>query len=170
LEARIGQVCLIFARVEQEAGHVVQAADGDWDLAGSTAYLEYSSVSGALLDSLKEVAKDYPETSDAVASVCDGLRALKRVRDELAHSAAIVDLFLWMRERGLTSLDSPGEGSVPMLLNAKRGGHAETPTDSDVDAFRARASDVGDAAQALGLAVAQAVDAKGVRPGRGSKA
>ncbi|TWP33192.1 hypothetical protein [Leekyejoonella antrihumi] len=57
LEAQIGRVCLVFARVEQEAGHVVQAADGNWDLAGSGDYLAYSSASAPLLGWLKDVGK-----------------------------------------------------------------------------------------------------------------
>lgn len=163
LEARIGRVCLVFARVEQEAGHVVQAADGNWDLAGSTAYLKHSSVSGALLDRLKDVGKAYPEVQADVTKLCDGLRALKRDRDEWAHSAAIVDLFLLMHERGVTSQSFPAAGSLGKLLNSKKAKHSDPPTDSDVDAFCARASEVGDAAQALDLAVAQLVAGQGVR-------
>lgn len=163
LAARIGRVCLVFARVEQEAGHVVQAADGDWDLAGSTAYLQYSSVSGALLDWLKDVGKAYPEVQVDVTKLRDGLRALKRDRDEWAHSAAIVDLFLLMHERQATSLGSPAAGSLGGLLNSKKAKHSDPPTESDVDRFCARASEVGDAAQALALAVAQLVAEKGVR-------
>jgi hypothetical protein len=168
LEARIGRVCLVFARVEQEAGHVVQAADGNWDLAGSTAYLEYSSVSGALLDWLKDVSKAYPEVRADVAKLRDGLRALKRDRDEWAHSAAIVDPFLLMRESQVTSLRFAAGGSNGKLLNSKKAKHSDPPTDSDVDAFCARAAEVGDAAQAVALALARLVAKKGVRTVRGT--
>lgn len=75
LEARIGRVCVVLACIEQEAGHVVQAADGNWDVAGSTAYLAYSSASGALLDWLKDVGKAYPEVRADVTKICGGLRA-----------------------------------------------------------------------------------------------
>lgn len=165
LEARIGRVCLVFACVEQEAGHVVQAADGNWDLAGSKAYLEYSSVSRALLGWLKDVGKAYPEVRADVTKICEGLRALKRDRDEWAHSAAVVDLGLLMCETGVTSLTFPADDSLvkPKLLNSKKKEHSDPPTDSDVDAFCARASEVGDAARALAMAVARLVEEKGVR-------
>lgn len=163
LEARIGRVCLVFARVEQEAGYVVQAADGNWGLAGSTAYLEYSSVSGALLDRLKDIGKAYPEVQGEVTELRDGLRALKHDRDEWAHSAAIVDPFLMMRERQVASMRLPAAGTLEQLLNSKTAKHLDPPTGSDVDAFCARASEVGDAAQALARVVAQLVEEKGER-------
>lgn len=163
LEARIGRVCLVFARVEQEAGHVVQAADGNWELAGSTAYLEYSSMSGALLDRLKDVGKAYPEVHADATNLCEGLRALKRDRDEWAHSAAVVDLFLLMRETGMTSLSAPPTGGLGALLNSRKAKHSDPPTDLEVEAFCSKASEVGDAARALSLSLAQLVDEKGAR-------
>ena len=120
-------------------------------------------MSGALLDWLKDVGKTYPEVQADVTKLCDGLRALKRDRDEWAHSAAIVDLFLLMHERGETSLSFPAAGSLGKLLNSKKARHSDPPTDSDVDDFCARASEVGDAAQALVFAVAQLVAEEGVR-------
>ena len=120
-------------------------------------------MSGALLDWLKEVGKAYPEVQADVTKLGDVLRALKCDRDEWAHSAAIVDPFLLMHERQATSLRFPAAGSLGKLLNSKKAKHSDPPTDSDIDAFCARASDFGDAAQALALAVAQLVAEKGVR-------
>jgi hypothetical protein len=169
LEARIGRVCLVFARVEQEAGHVVQAAHGNWDVAGSRDYLDYSSASGALLDWLKDVGKAYPEVQVDVAKLCQGLRALKSDRDEWAHSAAVVDPFLLMKETGVTSLTFPGADILGKLLNSKKARHSDLPAESDVDTFCARASDVGDAAQAIAIAIAQLVAEQGMRTVRNPK-
>lgn len=163
LEAQIGRACLIFARVEQEAGHVVQAADGNWDLAGSRDYLGYSSASGPLLDWLKDVGKAYPEVQGDVTKLCQELRTLKRNRDEWAHSAAVVDAFLLMNEQGTTSMNFPAQDRLGKLLNSKQAGHSDLPTDSDVDVFSATASDVGEAAQALAVRIARLVDDSGVR-------
>lgn len=163
LEARIGRVCLVFARVEQEAGRVVQAADGNWDLAGSGDYLDYSSASGALLDWLKDVGKAYPEVQDNVLELCQELRDLRSSRNEWAHSAAVVDAFLLMKEQGATSMSFPAPGMLGKLLNSKKAAHSDLPTDSDVDAFCARASDVGDVAQAIALRIAQLVADTGIR-------
>lgn len=163
LEARIGRVCLVFARIEQEVGHVIQAAEGKWDTAGSTDYLEHSAVSGALLGLLDDVGKAYPEAQDDVAKLGDGLRTLKRKRDEWAHSAAIVDLFLMMRERQMTSFRGPAAGNAEKLLNSRQARHSDPPSGSDVDAFCAKASEVGDAAQAVALSIAQLVAEEGPR-------
>lgn len=163
LEAQIGRVCLVFARVEQEAGHVVQAAHGNWGLAGSRDYLEYSSASGPLLGWLRDVGKAYPEVQGDVTKLCQELRALKRSRDQWAHSAAVVDTFLLMKERGTKSMDFPAPDMLGKLLNSKKAGHSDLPTDSDVDAFYATASDVGEAAQLLAVRIARLVDDSGVR-------
>lgn len=163
LEAQIGRVCLVFARVEQEAGHVVQAADGKWDLAGSRDYLDYSSASGPLFDRLQDVGKAYPEVQGHVTKLCQELRTLKKNRDEWAHSAAVIDAFLLMDEQGMASMDFPAPDMLGKLLNSKKAGHSDLPTDSDVDAFSATASGVGDAAQALAVRIARLVDDSGVR-------
>jgi hypothetical protein len=97
VEALVGKVCLVFARVEHEGGHVVMAADGNWDLAMSADYLDYSSSSGLLLDWLKEVGRAYPEVKSDLSRLRSGLRELKKQRDEWAHSAAVIDLWLMRR-------------------------------------------------------------------------
>lgn len=157
LEARIGRVCIVYSRVEHEVGHVVQAAVGNWDLAATSDYLDASSAWGELRDWLKDVGKAHPELQPDVVRLRDGLRDLKSYRDKLAHSAAIVDGFLLMREQGKTSMSFPDPAIRGKLLNARTGKHFDPPTDADVDAFCARASDVGDAAQALALAIARLV-------------
>lgn len=148
LEALIGKVCLVFARVEQEAGHAVMAAHGNWGVAMSTDYLDYSANSGRLLDWLKSVAKAYPEASSDVEAVVSDLRGLKNQRDQWAHSAAVIDLWLMMREKGLTSMTDRDVGRG-RLLNGKQASHINAPTQTDLEAYIARASDVGDAAMAL---------------------
>jgi len=163
LEAQIGRVCLVFARVEQEAGHVVQAADGNWGLAGSRDYLDYSAASGPLLDWLKDVGKAYPEVQGDVTRLSQELRALKRNRDQWAHSAAVIDAFLLMNEQGTTSMSFPAPDMLGKLLNSKMAGHSDLPTDSDMAAYYATASDVGEAAQALAVTIARLVDDSGVR-------
>jgi hypothetical protein len=162
LEALIGKVCLVFARVEQEAGHAVMAAHGNWGVAMSTDYLDYSANSGRLLDWLKSIAKAYPEArSDASALVCD-LRALKNQRDQWAHSAAVIDLWLMMREKGLTSM-TDRDVDRGRLLNGKQAGHINAPTQTDVEAYIAWASDVGDAAMALARKL-DGLAESGIRP------
>lgn len=163
LEAQIGRVCLIFARVEQEAGHVVQAADGNWGLAGCRDYLAYSGTSGKLLDWLKDVGKAYPEVQGNVAKLCQDLRTLKRDRDEWAHSAAVIDAFLLMKEQGTKSMNFPTQSTLAKLLNSKKAGHTDPPTAADVEAFSARASDVGDFAQALAVKIARLIEDSGLR-------
>lgn len=158
LEAQIGRVCLVFARVEQAAGHVVQAADRNWDLAGSRDYLDYSSASGPLFDRLKGVGVTYPEVQGDVANLCQMLRTLKESRDEWAHSAAVIDAFLLMNEQGVTSMDFPAPDLSGKLLNSKKARHSDFPTDSDMDSFLATASGVGDVAQALAVRIARLVD------------
>lgn len=162
LEALVGKVCLVFARVEQEGGHVVMAADGNWDLAMSTDYLDYSSNSRLLLDWLKEVGRAYPEVNDDLSKLGTDLRALKRQRDEWAHSAAVIDSWLMMKEKGLKSM-SDREVDFGKLLNGKQAGHVDAPTPADVDAFVKRASDVGDAASSIARRLAELADAC-VRP------
>ena len=169
LEGLVGRVCLIFARVEQEAGHAVAAAHGHWGEAVSTDYLDYSASSGRLLDWLKVVAKAYPEVNDKAKTLTDSLRALKKERDAWAHSAAIIDMFLMMKEQGKTKFtDSDIERGK--LLNAKSQGHINAPTQADVDGFERRASEVGDLASALGNELAQIYDSQPrevrVPPGR----
>jgi hypothetical protein len=160
LEALIGRVCLIFARVEHEAGHVVASANGGWGQM-STEYLSMSSNSRLLLDWLKNVGEAYPEVKDDVDRLSTNLRALKALRDEWAHSAAVVDLFLMMREQDLSSTTS-GYIDLGKLLNAKKAGHVKAPTAADVEEFTARASELGDDASALGIELAKLAD-HGVR-------
>lgn len=148
LEALIGKVCLVFARVEQEAGHVVMAADGNWGVAMSADYLEYSANSGRLIEWLKAIAKAYPEVSSEVQALVSDLRDLKNQRDQWAHSAAVIDLWLMMSEKGLTSM-TDRDVERGKLLNGKLAGHINAPTSTDVEAFIARASTVGDAAAAI---------------------
>lgn len=164
LEALIGRVCLVFARVEQEAGHVVTSAHGDWGAAMSTDYLSFSSSSGLLLDWLKAVGVAYPEVEDEAKDLGASLRELKTRRDEWAHSAAIVDLFLMMREQDRSSM-SPSDLESKKLLNGRKMGHIDAPSKADVNEFSARASDVGDAASALGARLAQLSDRR-IRPVR----
>ncbi|TWP34291.1 hypothetical protein [Leekyejoonella antrihumi] len=68
-----------------------------------------------------------------------------------------------MNEQGTTSMEFPVPDMLGKLLNSKKAGHSHLPTDSDLDAFSARASDVGEAAQALAVKIAQLVDGLGVR-------
>lgn len=162
LEVLIGKVCLVFARVEQEGGHVVMAADGDWDLVMSANYLDYSSNSGLLLDWLKEVGRAYPEVKEDLTMLRTDLRELKNQRDEWAHSAAVIDLWLMMKEKGLNSM-TDRDIEHGKLLNGRQAGHISAPTEGDVQAFVMRASDVGDAATSLARRLAELAD-DGVRP------
>lgn len=161
LEALIGRVCLVFARVEQAAGHVVASAHGEWALAASAHYLNLSSNSGLLLDWLKAVGVAYPEAKDDLSALRKDLRALKAQRDQWAHSADVVDLFLTMRERGLTAM-SARDVKTGKLLNGRAEGHVAAPTAGDADNFVARASDAGDAASDLAIKLAKLADS-GVR-------
>ncbi len=153
LEALVGRVCLVFAQVEQEAGHLVASTQGDWSEVMSTGYLEFSADSGLLLDWLKNVGSAYPEIKDGVTALRTNLRELKTKRDTWAHSAAIIDLFLLMKERGVTSM-SDNEVGPGQLLNSRQPGHIPPPNQADVDRFCVRASEVGDAASALAVRVA----------------
>lgn len=153
LGALVDKVCLVFARVEQEAGHAVMAAHGTWGIAMSTDYMDYSANSGRLLDWLKSVAKSYPEASSDVPTLVADLRGLKNQRDQWAPSAAVIDLWLMMKERGLTSM-TDRDVEHGKLLSGKQAGHINAPTQTDVEAYTARASDVGDAATALAHKVA----------------
>lgn len=162
LEALIGRVCLVFARVEQAAGHVVASADGEWDAAMNDHYLALSSDSGLLLDWLKAVGNAYPEVKEDLSGLRSDLRALKARRDEWAHSADVVDLYLLMKEQGLTTM-SARELRPGQLLNGKARGHIDAPTEADLGEFISRASDVGDAASSLALELAKIAD-HGVRP------
>jgi hypothetical protein len=162
LEALVGRVCLTFARVEQEVGHVVMAAHGDWDVAMSTDYLDFSSSSGLLFKWLKNIGKAYPEVKDDTKSLAENLAALKAQRDEWAHSAQIVDLWLMMAEQGRSSM-SDRDVEWGKLLNAKKRGHTDAPSKANVDDFTARASDAGDAASVLATTLAVLIDDVGVR-------
>lgn len=168
LEALVGKVCLVFARVEQESGHVVMAAEGNWDMAMSTDYLDYSSNSGLLLDWLKEVGRAYPEVNEDIGLLRTGLKELKKQRDAWAHSAAVIDLWLMMKEKGLTTM-SDGDVEHGRLLNGRSGGHIDAPNEVAVDRFIQRASDIGDTATDISRRVAELVD-YGVRPLRDPKA
>ena|GEM_PF-4151576 len=157
LEALIGRVCLVYARVEQEVGHVVSAAHGTWGEAMATDYLEYSSQSPLLLDWLKAVGRTYPEVSTDAEQLRVGLLGLKAQRDRWAHSSDLTDLFLLMKERGLSSM-SDSDVEPGRLLNGKTSGHIDPPSKANVDNFVARASEVGDAATALASRVAALAD------------
>jgi len=161
LEALIGKVCLVFARVEQEVGHVVMAADGNWDLAMTTDYLDYSSNSRLLLDWLTEVGRAYPEVNDDLRRLRTDLGRLKDQRDEWAHSAAVIDLWMMMKEKGLTSM-TDRDVEHGKLLNGRQAGHINAPTNAEVDAFVERASDVGDAATGIARRLAE-LASEGVR-------
>lgn len=162
LEALVGRVCLVFAQVEHEAGRVVASSQGDWSEGMSTGYLEFSADSGLLLDWLKNVGFAYPEVKDGVVALRTDLRELKTKRDTWAHSAAIIDLFLLMKERGVTSM-SDNEVGPGQLLSSRKAGHIPPPNQADVDRFCVRASEVGDAASALAVRVAM-LSQETVRP------
>ncbi|GAA4755607.1 hypothetical protein GCM10023350_46400 [Nocardioides endophyticus] len=157
LEGLIGRVCHVYARVELEAGHVVMAAHGNWGVAMSTDYLTFSSNSGVLTDWLKNVGRAYTEVKSDARDLCVGLRSLKARRDVWAHSAAIMDLWLVMREQGWSSM-SDSDHPSGKLLNAKTPGHVDAPSKADVDAFSAEASDVGDVATSLAASLARLAD------------
>jgi len=161
LEALIGKVCLVFAHVEQAAGYAVMAAHGNWGVAMSAEYLHYSANSGRLLDWPKSMAKAYPEVSSDVQDLTSDLRDLKNQRDEWAHSSAVIDPWLMMKEKVLTSI-SDRDIEHGKLLSGKRAGHINAPTNAEVDAFVERASDVGDAAMDLARRLAELAD-RGVR-------
>lgn len=138
------------------------AAHGDWGVAMSTDYLEFSSNSGLLFKWLKAVGQAYPEVKDDTKVLAENLGALKARRDEWAHSAQIVDLWLMLAEQGRSSM-SDGDVGRGRLLNAKKAGHSDAPSRTEVEEFTVRASDVGDAASALATALAVLVDDTGVR-------
>lgn len=162
LEALVGRVCLIFARVEQEVGHVVMAARGDWGAVMSADYLNFSSNSGLLFKWLRNIGETYTEVAADTKLLAENLGGLKALRDEWAHSSHIVDLWLMMSEQGRTSMTNRSI-ERGKLLNAKKAGHTDAPSRAMVDDFTARASDVGDAATALATALAMLIDDGGVR-------
>lgn len=102
------------------------SAHGNWDVAMSTDYLDFSSRSGALLDWLKDVGKAHPEVEGDANKLWVELAALKKRRDEWAHSAAIVDLFLVMKEQRRSSM-TDRHVEHGRLLNGKRPGHIDAP-------------------------------------------
>ncbi|MFT4215627.1 MAG: hypothetical protein QM619_00345 [Micropruina sp.] len=129
----------------------------------STDYLDYSANSGRLLGWLKSIAKAYPEVSSEVQALVSDLRGLKNQRDQWAHSAAVIDLWLMMMsERGLTSM-TDRDVERGKLLNGRRPGHINAPTRFDVDAFVQRASEVGDVASGVAQKLAELADT-GARP------
>jgi hypothetical protein len=66
--------------------------------------LDYSSYSGLLLGWLKGVRRAYSEVRTTSAGCSLILRALKKPRDEWAHSAAVIDAWLTMKEQGVTTV------------------------------------------------------------------
>jgi len=137
------------------------SANGNWGLAMTTDYLDYSSSSGLLLDWLKEVGRAYPEVNDDLRRLRTDLRKLKGQRGGWAHSAAVIDLWLMMKEKGLTSM-TDREVEHGKLLNGRQAGHINAPTNAEVDAFVERASDVSDAATDIARRLDELAD-EGVR-------
>lgn len=163
LEGRIGRVCLTYAQTEQEAGLVVQAAHGNWDVNGSEDYLCYSAQSGRLIDWLKSVARAYPEHRASITTIIDNLRALKATRDTWAHSSDTVDLFLHLLQTRTTTIDHPRDSPTHSLLNSRKRSHTRQPDDIDVENYARGAAELIADARRTSVALARHIEDHGLR-------